>query len=79
VKRVAEFASKLYVHISFKVATPKGFTQRTGSIGEYFELPFKALRYLLEEGIYARAVARAPPRHFLGALISLPQTTQADA
>jgi uncharacterized Fe-S cluster-containing radical SAM superfamily protein len=57
VKRVAEFASKLYVRVSFKATTPEGFTQRTGSIGECFELPFKALRYLLEEGIYARAAA----------------------
>jgi uncharacterized Fe-S cluster-containing radical SAM superfamily protein len=57
VKRVAEFASKLYVRVSFKAATPEGFTRRTGSIGEYFELPFKALRCLLEEGIYARAAA----------------------
>jgi uncharacterized Fe-S cluster-containing radical SAM superfamily protein len=57
VKRVAKFASKLYVRVSFKAATPEGFTQRTGSIGEYFELPFKALRYLLEEGIHVRAAA----------------------
>ena len=57
VKRVAEFASKLYVRVSFKAATPGGFTQRTGAMGEYFELPFKALRYLLDEGIYARAAA----------------------
>jgi uncharacterized Fe-S cluster-containing radical SAM superfamily protein len=62
VKRVAEFASKLYVRVSFKAATPEGFTQRTGSIGEYFELPFKALRYLLGEGIYARAAAMTGSR-----------------
>jgi uncharacterized Fe-S cluster-containing radical SAM superfamily protein len=57
VKRVAVFASKLYVRVSFKAATPRGFTQRTGSIGEYFELPFTALRNLLKEGIHARAAA----------------------
>ena len=57
VKRVAEFASKIYVRVSFKAATPEGFTHRTGAMGEYFELPFKALRYLLDEGIYARAAA----------------------
>jgi uncharacterized Fe-S cluster-containing radical SAM superfamily protein len=57
VKRIAEFASKLYVRVSFKAATPEGFTQRTGAIGEYFRLPFRALRYLLDEGIYARAAA----------------------
>jgi uncharacterized Fe-S cluster-containing radical SAM superfamily protein len=57
VKRLAEFKSKLYVRISFKAATPEGFTKRTGAIGEYWELPFKALRYLLDEGVYARAAA----------------------
>ena len=57
VKRAAEFASKLYVRVSFKAATPEGFTQRTGAIGEYFKFPFRALQYLLDEGIYARAAA----------------------
>jgi len=27
--------------IFFKAATPEGFTQRTGAIGKYYELPFK--------------------------------------
>lgn len=62
VKRVAEFASKLYVRVSFKAATPEGFTKRTGAIGEYYELPFIALKYLLDEGIYARAAAMTDPK-----------------
>jgi uncharacterized Fe-S cluster-containing radical SAM superfamily protein len=62
VKKVAEFSSKLYVRVSFKAATPEGFTQRTGAIGEYYELPFKALRHLLDEAIYARAAAMTDPR-----------------
>ena len=57
VKQLAEFKEKLYVRVSFKAATPEGFTQRTGAIGRYYELPFKALEYLLKEGIYARAAA----------------------
>jgi uncharacterized Fe-S cluster-containing radical SAM superfamily protein len=57
VKRLAEFKDKLYVRVSFKAGTPEGFTQRTGAIGKYYELPFKALRHLLDEGIYARAAA----------------------
>jgi len=32
VKRVAEFASKPYVRVSFKAATPEGFTQRAGAM-----------------------------------------------
>jgi uncharacterized Fe-S cluster-containing radical SAM superfamily protein len=57
VKKLAQYKEKLYVRVSIKAATPEGFTQRTGAIGEYYQLPFKALEYLLHEGIYARAAA----------------------
>lgn len=62
IKRIAEFSKMLYVRVSFKAATPEGFTARTGAIGEYYELPFKALRYLLDEGVYARAAAMTDPK-----------------
>lgn len=62
VRRIAEFSEMLYVRVSFKAATPEGFTYRTGAIGKYYELPFKALRYLLDEGVYARAAAMTDPR-----------------
>lgn len=62
VKRLAEFKDKLYVRVSFKAAAPEGFTQRTGTIGEYYKLPFKALKNLLDEGIYARAAAMTDSR-----------------
>ncbi|MEM2925049.1 MAG: radical SAM protein [Methanocellales archaeon] len=62
VKKLARFSKFLYVRVSFKAATPDGFTQRTGAIGKYYELPFKALKYLLDEGIYARAAAMTDPR-----------------
>ncbi|MHC1610571.1 MAG: radical SAM protein [Candidatus Methanospirareceae archaeon] len=62
VRELAEFKEKLYVRVSFKAATPEGFTQRTGAIGSYYELPFKALRNLLGEGIYARAAAMTDPK-----------------
>lgn len=62
VKRVAEFASKLYVRVSFKAATPESFTERTGAVGEYYELPFKALKCLLDERIFARAAAMSDPK-----------------
>lgn len=61
-KELVEFAEKLYVRVSFKAATPEGFTQRTGAIGEYYELPFKAFKYLLDDGIYARAAAMTDPK-----------------
>lgn len=62
VKQVANFAEKIYVRVSFKAASPEGFTQRTGAIGKYYELPFQALKYLMDEGIYARAAAMTDPR-----------------
>lgn len=62
VKQLREFREKIYVRVSFKAALPEGFTQRTGALGEYYELPFKALEYLLDEGVYARAAAMTDPR-----------------
>ena len=62
VSRLAKFADKLYVRVSFKAATPEGFTQRTGALGKYYELPFRALKYLLKEGIFSRAAAMTDPK-----------------
>lgn len=61
-KRLAEFKDILYVRVSFKAATPEGFTHRTGAIGSFYKLPFKALKYLLDEGVYARAAAMTDER-----------------
>lgn len=62
VNQLTPFKDKLYIRVSFKAANPEGFTQRTGAIGKYHELPFKALKNLLDEGIYARAAAMTDPR-----------------
>lgn len=62
VRQLKEFKEKLYVRVSFKAATPEGFTRRTGALGQYYELPFRALEYLLEEGIYTRAAAMTDPK-----------------
>jgi uncharacterized Fe-S cluster-containing radical SAM superfamily protein len=62
VEKLSRFSKFIYVRVSFKAATPEGFTQRTGAIGEYYKLPFRALKYLLDEGIYARAAAMTDPR-----------------
>ena len=62
VKRPAKFKDKIYVRVSFKAATPEGFTQRTGAIGKFYELPFRTLKYLLDERIHARAAAMTDPK-----------------
>ncbi|MFX0069062.1 MAG: radical SAM protein [Promethearchaeota archaeon] len=61
VNQLKPFAEKLYVRVSFKAATSKGFTQRTGAIGDFYELPFKAFKHLLDSGIDARAAAMTDP------------------
>ncbi|MFX0205557.1 MAG: hypothetical protein ACFFDT_06185 [Candidatus Hodarchaeota archaeon] len=61
VKKLSEFKDKLYVRVSFKAATPQTFTQLTGAVGKYFKLPFRALQFLLDEGIYAKAAAMTDP------------------
>lgn len=62
VQRLAEFSEKLYVRVSFKAVTPEGFQTRTGAEGRYYELPFTALKYLLDSNIYARAAAMTDSR-----------------
>ena len=62
VEKLAKFSELLYVRVSFKAATPEGFTERTGAIGKYYELPFKALGNLLDVGTYARAAAMTDPQ-----------------
>ena len=57
VKKISKFSRFIYVRVSFKAATPEGFTKRTGAIGRFYELPFNALKYLLDEAIHARAAA----------------------
>jgi uncharacterized Fe-S cluster-containing radical SAM superfamily protein len=62
VERLSKFKEKLYVRVSFKAATPEGFTERTGAIGKFYELPFKALKNLLDGEIYAKAAAMTDQR-----------------
>jgi len=61
-RKLSQFSKFIYVRVSFKAATPEGFTERTGAIGKYYELPFKALKHLVDEGVYARAAAMTDPK-----------------
>lgn len=61
-KRLAKYSDFIYVRVSFKAASPEGFTERTGAIGEHYELPFKALKNLLDVGIHTRAAAMTDPK-----------------
>lgn len=62
IDRLAEFKENLYVRVSFKAGTAAGFEERTGAQAEFFELPFTALKWLLDQGVSAKAAAMTDPR-----------------
>jgi len=50
VKEISRF-KKPHVRVSLKAGTPEAFTRRTGARPESFELPFRAIRNLLNHGV----------------------------
>lgn len=54
--------NNLYVRVSLKAGTPEGFQIRTGAQRKFYELPYRALQYLREAGIYFRAASMSDPR-----------------
>jgi len=53
---------KIRVRVSLKAGNSQGFQTRTGAMGKYYELPFKAIQNLLNEGISMHAAAMTDPR-----------------
>jgi len=47
----------LYVRVSIKAGTPEGFEKRTGGKGQFYELPYLAIKNLKKEGIYFRVAS----------------------
>jgi uncharacterized Fe-S cluster-containing radical SAM superfamily protein len=60
-RELARF-TKPYVRVSIKAGTPEGFQERTGAVGEAFELPFRAVEHLHEEGADFHVAAMTDPR-----------------
>lgn len=54
VKELKKFGDYITVRLSFKGGTAEDFEKKTGAKAEYFELQFKALEYLKDEGIMYR-------------------------
>lgn len=50
VKKVSKFA-KPHVRVSLKAGTPEAFSRKTGARPEAFEIPFQAIRNLLDFGV----------------------------
>ncbi len=53
---------RVHVRVSLKAGYPSAFTERTGAIQEAFELPFRAIEALLDEGISFHVAAMTDPR-----------------
>jgi len=56
VRELARF-KKIIVRVSLKAGTPRDFARKTGSKPEFFELPFRAMRELIANGIRLNVAA----------------------
>jgi len=62
VKKISNF-KKPHVRVSLKAGTPENFAEKTGAKAESFELPFNAIRNLLDHGVsFHVAAMSADPR-----------------
>jgi uncharacterized Fe-S cluster-containing radical SAM superfamily protein len=62
VKRVSKF-TKPHVRVSLKAGTPEAFTKKTGAKPEAFEIPFQAIRNLMDYNVsFHVAAMSADPR-----------------
>jgi len=62
VKRVSKF-TKPHIRVSLKAGTPEAFTRKTGAKPEAFEIPFQAIRNLLDYNVsFHVAAMSADPR-----------------
>jgi len=52
----------IYIRVSLKAGTPKGFQKRTGALAEFYELPYKAIKYLLDNNVFMRVASMSDPR-----------------
>jgi len=61
VKEVSRF-KKPHIRVSIKAGTPSEFTRKTGAIPESFEIPFQAIRNLLDYNVNFNVAAVTDPR-----------------
>jgi uncharacterized Fe-S cluster-containing radical SAM superfamily protein len=62
VQKIAKF-TKPHVRVSLKASTPEAFKKKTGAISEAFEIPFQAIRSLLDYNVsFHVAAMSADPR-----------------
>jgi uncharacterized Fe-S cluster-containing radical SAM superfamily protein len=61
VKKLTKY-SNIHIRVSLKAGTPQGFQKRTGAIGNFYELPYNAIRYLMRERISFHVAAMTDSR-----------------
>ena len=62
VKKISKF-TKPHIRVSLKAGTPEAFTKKTGAKPEAFEIPFQAIRNLLDHNVnFHVAAMSADPR-----------------
>jgi len=62
VKKISRF-TKPHVRVSLKAGTPEAFTRKTGAKPEAFEIPFQAIRNMLDYNVsFHVAAMSADPR-----------------
>jgi len=61
VNKISKF-TKAHVRVSLKAGTPEDFTKKTGAEPEAFEIPFQAIRNLLDHNVsfYVAAMSADP-------------------
>ena len=52
----------IHVRVSLKAGTPEGFERRTGAKGDFYQLPYHAIRYLIKKEISFHVAAMSDPR-----------------
>ena len=61
VKKISRF-TKPHVRVSLKAGIPEAFTKKTGAKPEAFDIPFQAIRNLLDYNVSFHAAAMTDPR-----------------
>ena len=61
VEKLSQY-NQFHVRVSLKAGTPEGFQRITGAQADFYELPYKSLKYLLKYKMSFHAAAMTDPR-----------------
>lgn len=61
-EELERFSRNLHVRVSLKAGTPGGFQKRTGAAGKFFELPFLAVKNLVQTRLDFHVACMSDPR-----------------